>query len=239
MKTNNEYPKEALKCLNTFSAAVPESNWQRLFTSLLILAGNWCNHRCNLYWRVKKTPTQRYFIKLLAAKSENILPTPLAADGKRSAEIVTGKRKTRPSGHTHSSTLVDLAFSSLLPTPTTGENRNSRNTVLKIGSMHVQHGVALGLAQVIEISMGILPKEFKGWHQVPAFYKMLPTPTCREYKGGRSPEGLFAAGRTSTNSLNDYLNVIAGKQCKLSPLFVTQMMGFPVDWTLLPFTKTQ
>ena len=126
----------------------------------------------------------------------------------------------------------------LLPTPTTGSNRNSRNAVHKIGAAHRNHGVALGLAQVVEIATGILPKEFDDWSQVPQFYRRLvPTPTTGIYRGGRHPDNLKRIGRKPSNSLGDYINAIAGKVIKLSPLFIMEMMGFPEDWTLLPFLK--
>jgi hypothetical protein len=113
------------------------------------------------------------------------LPTVVGADGTRGGEIVTGKSKKRLSGQIFSANLSDLAKSGLLPTPTTGSNRNSRNSIQKIGDAHQNHGVSLGLAQVVEISTGILPKEFDNWGQVPAFYKrLLPTPVASDATTG-------------------------------------------------------
>jgi len=63
---------------------------------------------------------------------------------------------------------------------------------------------------------------------------MLPTPTKRDYKGARSEEALEAAGRNETNSLPDAF-AQSGKTSQLSPLFVEEMMGFPKNWTALPF----
>lgn len=60
-----------------------------------------------------------------------------------------------------------------------------------------------------------------------AAVKMIPTPTSREYKGGRSPEALEAAGRSNTNSLSDFIQ--AGAQ--LNPDWVEWLMGFPPGWT--------
>jgi hypothetical protein len=111
-----------------------------------------------------------------AGTGYGLLPTEIGADGTRGGEIVTGRSKKRSSGQTYSANLSDLAKSGLLPTPTTGSNRNSRNAVQKIGDAHQHHGVSLGLAQVVEISTGVLPKEFDHWDQVPVFYrKLLPT----------------------------------------------------------------
>jgi hypothetical protein len=63
---------------------------------------------------------------------------------------------------------------------------------------------------------------------------MLPTPATRDYKGARSTEALEEAGRNQTNSLPDAF-AQTGKTSQLNPLFVLEMMGFPPDWTELPF----
>ena len=57
-----------------------------------------------------------------------------------------------------------------------------------------------------------------------------PTPTARDYKGGRKPETLAAAGRGATNSLNDALTC-QGQHGALNPPWVEWLMGFPQGWT--------
>lgn len=64
--------------------------------------------------------------------------------------------------------------------------------------------------------------------------EMLPTPTTRDFKGARTDESLKKAGRNKTNSLPDYFNQ-SGKSSQLNPQFVAEMMGFPTNWTELPF----
>jgi hypothetical protein len=63
---------------------------------------------------------------------------------------------------------------------------------------------------------------------------MLPTPFLRDYKGARSTEALERAERNNTNSLPDAF-AQTGKSSQLNPRFVAEMMGFPVNWTELPF----
>lgn len=63
---------------------------------------------------------------------------------------------------------------------------------------------------------------------------LLPTPATRDYKGARSTEALESSGRTATNSLPDAFHQ-TGKSSQLNPRFVMEMMGFPPDWTELPF----
>lgn len=63
---------------------------------------------------------------------------------------------------------------------------------------------------------------------------LLPTPASRDYKGARTEESLEAAGRNKTNNLPDAFSQ-SGTTSQLNPLFVGEMMGYPDNWTLLPF----
>jgi hypothetical protein len=72
---------------------------------------------------------------------------------------------------------------------------------------------------------------------------MLPTPTTRDCKPGQSPSGMIRKdGKSRADQLNN-LPVMLGKHTQqtgetsqqLNPQFVLEMMGFPTDWTLLPF----
>ena len=74
---------------------------------------------------------------------------------------------------------------------------------------------------------------------------LLPTPTAADFKGSVSPEKLKRKdGKMRTDDLKNIPAVI-GEHCRqrdgatsqLSPLFVAEMMGFPSDWTVLPFQR--
>jgi len=67
---------------------------------------------------------------------------------------------------------------------------------------------------------------------------LLPTPAMSNYKGASSTEALEKRGRLKlkADNLADHF-AQTGKTSQLSPLFVMEMMGFPSDWTLLPFQK--
>jgi hypothetical protein len=60
--------------------------------------------------------------------------------------------------------------------------------------------------------------------------RLWPTPTTRDYKGGRKPDTLQASGRGATNSLNDALTC-RGQHGSLNPTWVEWLMGFPEGWT--------
>ena len=59
--------------------------------------------------------------------------------------------------------------------------------------------------------------------------KLLPTPQSRDWKGCEGRRGDVPSYIQDTMKIGD------GKPSQLSPQFVMEMMGFPTDWTLLPF----
>lgn len=67
------------------------------------------------------------------------------------------------------------------------------------------------------------------------FHGLLPTPTARDWKGASTLENLQRKGKDPhQGSLPDFF-AQPGKSFQLNPLFVAEMMGFPPDWTVLPF----
>ena len=100
----------------------------------------------------------------------------------------------------------------LLPTPTamdqTSATANMKSTQVKEGSMH---SVTLNRA----MAMG-----------------MLPTPIAQASRGNCND----ARGKGNlTDVIAELTNQPIGKPSQLNPQFVMEMMGFPTDWTLLPF----
>ena len=65
------------------------------------------------------------------------------------------------------------------------------------------------------------------------FHGLLPTPTASDKNTGTTKDRKDGISRMS-----DLKNNIAhqyGRNSLLNPRFVAEMMGFPVDWTVLPF----
>jgi hypothetical protein len=64
---------------------------------------------------------------------------------------------------------------------------------------------------------------------------MLPTPTAQIIKHGHSEkywDNRIGKRQMDIAMWNAESN---GKTSQLNPLFVAEMMGFPTDWTILPF----
>jgi hypothetical protein len=73
--------------------------------------------------------------------------------------------------------------------------------------------------------------------KVMAMKGMLPTPTASDKNAGRRGNAPREKHNPMTNSLKDAANFIeqTSKCSQLNPLFVEEMMGFPKNWTTLPF----
>lgn len=72
---------------------------------------------------------------------------------------------------------------------------------------------------------------------------LLPTPTMRDYQPSVSPAGLVRKNGKRRDDALCNIPVMIGQHCQqndgktsqLNPLFVEEMMGYPLMWTTLPF----
>lgn len=64
------------------------------------------------------------------------------------------------------------------------------------------------------------------------FHSILPTPTAMDWKTGTPVESKTYNRDTD---LKHFVARRAGQTSQLNPLFVGEMMGFPLDWLTLPF----
>lgn len=62
---------------------------------------------------------------------------------------------------------------------------------------------------------------------------MLPTPTASCFQTGTVKERNDGISRTS--QLNHLISQTVGKNSRLNPLYVAEMMGFPINYLVLPF----
>lgn len=155
----------------------------------------------------------------------DILPTPNAMDiPHKDMEINERGRRNPKIGKTdHSLGLEDMAVAKLLPTPCSIEATKYTKTINPNSQM----------------GQGITALAVNG---------LLPTPTAMEIKHSNRVKGLKEKGAKGMysrkngalrpNGLTDFLdfnNQVGGGTSQLNPLFVEEMMGFPLMWTALPF----
>ncbi len=196
-------------CSESFQKLNQPTLWAKTFVDLLIGQGDWSSKKCALTWKVKGTAYNRYYCQLvpLARHIEEIEfgLLPTPTVIQGGAQIVIGKQKN----NTYSAGLHDLAKSGLLPTPTVFDSTNASATMkssqVKEGSMH-----SMTLPRML--SMGLL-------HTPRTSDKNMHWKT-ENWKG---------------DDLGSQINEAFGTRSHLNPRFVAEMMGFPPNWTELPF----
>ena len=159
-----------------------------------------------------------------------MLPTPQSRDERNGSKIEDGRMQRKlEQGWTID--LNDMATSGLLPTPRAQEPGRT------------SEGYGACLTDIAKGYKTLLPTPDCSDRRGPGSKQqglsnvmkgMLPTPATRDWKGARSEEALEASGRNHTNSLPDSF-AQTGKTSQLSPLFVEEMMGYPITWLVSPF----
>ena len=179
----------------------------------------------------KDIPSNRLLFQLAVSErptegiESGLLPTPNAMDlPHKDMEINERGRRNPKKGKTdHSLGLEDMAVAKLLPTPCRIEATKFTKTINPNSQM----------------GQGLTALAVNG---------LLPTPTAMEIKHSNRVKGLKEKGAKGMysrkngalrpNGLTDFLdfnNRVGGKTSQLNPLFVEEMMGFPLMWTALPF----
>lgn len=240
------------RCLEQYGRFNHPTSWGRMFPALLIGMEGWSSMRCKMSWKLKATRSHRFFFQLQVSTlptRENefgLLPTPRVS-GEEGYET-RAKRKGHIMAMSYLESHIDyLSINGLLPTPTSGADRNTN---------YAQGGKCLktGLME-----MGFLPTPIKNITNASADINLnmnlenmdaqivvenlrqnlLPTPATRDYKGENSMDHLTRKHKSEGNSHHDqlpnYIKLATGKTSQLNPRFVMEMMGFPPDWTELPF----
>ena len=64
---------------------------------------------------------------------------------------------------------------------------------------------------------------------------MLPTPQASDWKGSAGPSKNWIGKSDLAVQAHEICQIEPGKTSQLNPLFVGEMMGFPLKWTALPF----
>ena len=199
-----------MKCYEQYVKLNPNGSSRKMSLVLSTLTAEWFSSRCALTWKMKGTKFNRLLFQL------------------------------RPK--THHTAGIDAG---LLPTVTAMDSTNAtatmKSTQVKEGSMH---SVTLNRA----LSMGILPtpnsRDWKdnigngkdapsigvtrGYSLGQKVNSLLPTPCAND-----SPEK--NTGTRNQDSIAKIAKEMTGTTSQLNPRFVAEMMGFPPNWTELPF----
>ena len=164
---------------------------------------------------VKDIPSSRCLFRLVPSvprtegTAYGLLPTPMARDYSPRGPNCLQKG------------LPEIIREMLLPTPTATE-------------IHHRQRVERWKRQG-RVSMHETEDREKNPNGLTDFHGLLPTPTARDWKGAPTLENFKRKGKNPhQGSLPDFF-ARTGRSFQLNPLFVAEMMGFPVNWTVLPF----
>jgi hypothetical protein len=137
-----------------------------------------------------------------------LLPTVKLTDSHSQRELTNGENISKTTGTKYGLHLTQMAQAMMLPTPTA---MDSTNATANMKSTQVKPGSMHSMTLTRMMSD-----------------VMLPTPRSRDWKG--------CEGRREDipSYIEDTLK-ITGKTSQLNPRFVGEMMGFPPNWTELPF----
>jgi hypothetical protein len=143
----------------------------------------------------------------------DLLPTPTLQDARIGINNIGGSQHRMERGSVALADIVLGLTNQMLPTPTLNDMTNST-----IPKSQIKRNNLAGV---------ILREVEKG---------LLNTPTASDKNGGctrTNPK--LQMGSSLVNQIHGITKQPIGKTSHLNPPFVLEMMGFPPDWTLLPF----
>lgn len=192
----------------------------------------------------KDIPSNRLLFQLAVSErptegiESGLLPTPNAMDiPHKDMEINERGRRNPKRGKTdHSLGLEDMAVAKLLPTPCSIEGTKFTKTINPNSQMGqgltalAVNGLLTPTAMEVKHSNRV-----KGLTDFLDFNGMMPTPSARDWKGCTNPGVKKVNGNVYGETLPDTVKKVTGSTSQLNPLFVEEMMGFPLMWTALPF----
>lgn len=207
------------RCLERLGRLNHVGSWAKMFTGLLIGTGEWYSTRCYLTWKMKGMKSNRLLFQLAPSTHRTegtgfgLLLTPAVVQIGGGADRLEKRTAYRNSiGRKYCpGSLEEQVKMGLLPTPREAAARG--NSSRDRGKGNLEDAVA---------KMGLLP-----------------TPTSvSDLKGGctRAEE---RQNDTLAHSMHGIMNGKPGTTSQLNHRFVAEMMGFPVDWTELPFLNSE
>ena len=152
----------------------------------------------------------------LARAVHTLLPTPVASDSKGGVSCVQGARAERPG----LLTLADMASLCLLPTPLAVSVRHPG----RVSELRMAGDVTFCSRAVGETR----PNGLEDWLQFHGLKKRTGKGQERMHAEDEDFVAMFPENGGSQDSKD-------GRASQLNPLFVGEMMGYPLEWLTSPF----
>jgi hypothetical protein len=213
------------KCLGQFERYNRAGSWAKTFSALLIGTGGWYSRRCKLTWKVKGTKYNRMYFQLAPSTLPTdgtgfglLLKTPCAADG-YTENMSKKEQKFGNSGTLAQEVQTGFIYQrGMLPTPTAVQREHpERVAALKEAGAKTMMSRVNGKERPNSILDALM------------FQGLLPTPMSQDGQNSTAPAS--QAGRDTLPGMV----AATGTTSQLNPRFVLEMMGFPPNWTELPF----
>lgn len=195
----------------------------KMFLALLIGQTGWSLNRCRLTWKLKGTKLGRLYFQLAASahptkgKGFGLLPTPRV--GGQECYETRAARKGHIVAMSYLESAVQYhAMNGLLPTPTVMDT--NCGDLEKIDQRREKAKTKGINGNGFGVTIGELANR-----------GLLPTPTLNDSKNATMPD----SQKTRDGLTGSFHHLKTGQTSQLNPRFVMEMMGFPPDWTELPF----
>lgn len=197
------------KCCGLFGLFDLAGSWARTFSELLIGRKEWSSSRCVLTWRQQDMRFNRSLFRLAVSG----LPTEGTDAG--SSPILLK---------------IPCAFDATTITPK--KNPVPGNSGCLAQEVMCGYAARRGLLPTVQ-TQGL--KQCKNGKTVFMPLSLLPTPTVNDATNSSLPPSQVKrkSGLPKIAMQSDEYRT--GTTSQLNPQFVAEMMGFPVDWTVLPF----
>lgn len=193
------------RCSTLFGLFDPAGSWARTFTESLIGRKGWSSNRCALTWRRQDTRCSRTLFRLAVSA----LPT-VGTDAGLLPTVQTQGLKRCVNGRTEFMPTV------LLPTPHASDASRGGQKVTGLYKTRKSGLTYMSLLNDLAVS------------------GLLPTPTANDAKNVTLPASQgIRNGLPKTAMQSDEYRTGTGS--RLNPLYVAEMMGFPVNWLVSPF----
>lgn len=186
---------------------------------------------------------------------ENFLPTPVSSDattgaiiGKNDKFVITKTgmpRKINQNGTDGSVGLARLGKLGMLLTPTAQDFKRRGPNSKQQGLSNTENWTELLPTPRVSGKESYETRAKRKGHKTAMSYlesnieyrmKMFPTPTSNDAGNSTLPKNQVNRGSLPGEILR---NQTTGKTSQLNPRFVMEMMGFPPDWTELPFLNSE
>lgn len=217
MEVSGGKARNHLKCLEQFDKFNGVGLWAKKYAELLIGQESWFSMNCKLTWKLRATKLHRFYFQLVPQTEEDLLlPTPTTQEPISECKVNENGRRVTAIGGSYSLNLGRMMRMGMLPTPTT-----MTGGAVKVTSMKKENTFSASLHDLAK--SGLLPTPVAGeWRDTGKAMK------TNNYKQQN-------LSRTIAKNSEEWI----GEYTQLNPQFVMEMMGFPTDWTLLPFLNKE